>query len=151
VRWLTVPAKWGTNFRQSCRVVAKAASGGAAQSSHFLLDFASPHVLTVKQECVIARTQCEITGSTFYQTPGVGQQLEQGVLVCDNKTLTTKVIVNDVYGLEGDIPDDCSGNTKVGGLVLAALRGVELGVDCSTAAARVVRLQGRAQCALLLH
>lgn len=115
IHWLTVPAKWGTNFRQSCRVVARTASGGAAQSSHFLMDFAAPHVLTVKQECVIARTQCEITGSTLYQTPGVGQQLEQGVLVCDNKTLSTKVIVNDVYGLEGGIPDDCRGNTKVSG------------------------------------
>lgn len=114
VRGLSVPAQWGTNFRQSCRVVATTWRGNAVQSGHFMLDFGSPDVMSTKHDCVRLSDKCEVTGSTFYQSPGVGDQLQQGVLVCANRTMDSKVIVNDVYGVEGDMPDGCSGGTKVG-------------------------------------
>jgi hypothetical protein len=113
VHGLSVPAKWGTNFKQSCRVVATTATGAAAQSGHFMLNFASADVMTEKNDCVRLSTKCEISGSTFYQTPGVGEQLQQGLLVCSNRTMEATVIVNDVYGRQEEMPDGCSGMTKV--------------------------------------
>jgi hypothetical protein len=113
VHGLSVPAEWGTNFKQSCRVVATTAAGAAAQSGHFMLNFASADVITQKNDCVRLSTKCEISGSTFYQTPGVGEQLQQGLLVCGTRTMESTVIVNDVYGREEEMPDGCSGMTKV--------------------------------------
>lgn len=96
-------------------MLATTQTGAVAQSGHFKLDFSSPDVQSVKGDCVRLNAQCEVTGSSFYETLGAGEQLQQGVLVCANKTLDVNVLVHDVYTGQGDIPDGCSGDAKVRG------------------------------------
>jgi len=113
VHSLAVPAAWGTNFKQSCRVIATTPQEGLVQSGHFMLDFASPHVMRLSNDCARLKAQCDVTGSSFFETLGAGEQLQQGLLVCANKTLETHVVVNDIYTGQGEMPDSCSKPAKV--------------------------------------
>jgi hypothetical protein len=79
-----------------------------------MLDFASPDVMRVQHDCVRLKTKCDVSGSSVYTTPGTGQQLQHGVLVCTDRLLDTKVLVSDVYDKAEDMPDGCSGAAKVG-------------------------------------
>lgn len=113
VHSLAVPAAWGTNFKQSCRVIATTPQEGLVHSGHFMLDFASPHVMRLSNDCARVKAQCDVTGSSFFETLGAGEQLQQGMLVCANKTLEAHVVVNDVYAGAGEMPDSCSKPAKV--------------------------------------
>ncbi|WIA15905.1 hypothetical protein OEZ85_012654 [Tetradesmus obliquus] len=109
---LVLQAAFRSNFRQPCRITATAWNGGQTTSGDFILDFGSPNINNLANNCILFGASCAVAGAPYY-SPIVGG-LPQGRMVCEAAaSVDFDVAINGGFMGNGLAPGSCGTAARI--------------------------------------